>query len=380
MKGTTTPHFVVRRLGLLPARIRPWLLGGLAVAVGVLAAVAVSTFFPGWATTQDGQAASDGIKKLFVPPERLAFGQTWESKEFTWALPITNWDQQDVEIEHFATTCNCTKIEPSSLSIPPGQTREVRLTVDLTPERNTKQAESQQWAFEVGIGPKLRDEEAPKVPDWWIVRGTVQRLLRLSVPVVDMGRQSERSQPLPLRHLLVSSAVPLKGLTATTPLSFVPVISALEPERHDQFQLTINSPPGLPIGPVKEEIRLTARLETGEEVTKIVPVTGRIVADCQPDPPAAVLGARLVGETAQESVMLYSLTKQPFEVIDYTVAGKGLSLLALPEGPGEGPAFRVQQEIVEAGEQTGKVFFKLRTARGEPVEVVVTVSYRGLNP
>src|SRR5712691_6122205 len=68
---------------------------------------------------------------LKVAAERLNFGITWEQPEFKWTVPIRNNSDREIEIENFVKSCNCASIEPRSLVIPAGETRDVQLTFDL---------------------------------------------------------------------------------------------------------------------------------------------------------------------------------------------------------------------------------------------------------
>ena len=67
--------------------------------------------------------SSEEVSALEPSPEHLNFGEVWEDTQFKMVLPITNHRNQDIEIKRFHKSCNCSQIEPPSLTIPAGQTR-----------------------------------------------------------------------------------------------------------------------------------------------------------------------------------------------------------------------------------------------------------------
>ena len=58
---------------------------------------------------------------LFVSPTSLDFGEAWETDDHLVKLPIKNLSTQELTIVDFVTSCDCSRIEPKKLTIPPGQ-------------------------------------------------------------------------------------------------------------------------------------------------------------------------------------------------------------------------------------------------------------------
>jgi hypothetical protein len=108
-------------------RFSPWVVGKMLAAAGLLSVLVGGSVHTIW-----GKVASALVLKkppltdngLVVSPERLDFGLTWESSEFTWMLPIENRRREAVEIEQFVPGCDCVMVDPQSLVIPAGETRE----------------------------------------------------------------------------------------------------------------------------------------------------------------------------------------------------------------------------------------------------------------
>src|ERR1022692_2800795 len=103
---------------------------------------------------------------LAVAPASLDFGLAWEDSSFHWPLPVENRTGEDVEITQFVPSCSCTSVQPDSLLIPAGQTRETTLTLDLTEEKLGSHDLTRD--FEVRISPRLRERENVSLGAWVI--------------------------------------------------------------------------------------------------------------------------------------------------------------------------------------------------------------------
>src|SRR5579871_5337245 len=74
------------------------------------------------ASTMDG---------LFIDSTALNLGELWEDPDCVRTLTVENRNDRRIEIVNFSTSCDCTSIEPRSLSLEPGQSREIRVKLDL---------------------------------------------------------------------------------------------------------------------------------------------------------------------------------------------------------------------------------------------------------
>src|SRR5262245_9179640 len=71
---------------------------------------------------------------LVVAPRALDFGEVWENGAFGWVLPVTNPGPDSVRVEDIRTSCGCVVGQPRMFDLRPGETRDVRLTINLTPK------------------------------------------------------------------------------------------------------------------------------------------------------------------------------------------------------------------------------------------------------
>jgi hypothetical protein len=196
--------------------------------------------------------------------------------------------------------------------------------------------------------------------------------------VVDFGRHSEVSQPLSPQKVIVTSLVPVQNLTAASNSHQLQVRVKRLHDDPRRFELVI-APTKLPVGSFQFEITVVPQASDDERLPrKSLRVTGWVVSDYQASPPHAMFGARPVGEIAQETLTLHSLTGQHFDVIGTIFEGDGLVVEKAPLETSVGPSFVLKQQITKIGEHVGKVVFRLRTKEGKETEVVVSVSYLGI--
>lgn len=167
----------------------------------------------------DGQTAiSNAPSLLTVPSSALSIGEVWENGAFEWVLPIQNHSDNELEIKHFSTSCNCLFVRPSRLCIPGGGTRDIRLLLDFrsqdTPKLNhgaSKQVQSRE--FSVTVKPNV-DYQGPHGIQEWTVKAKVRSAILLDTPTLVFVGTSRLAQPLAPKTVKVTDLVGLDGLTA----------------------------------------------------------------------------------------------------------------------------------------------------------------------
>lgn len=356
-------------------RLLSWIL--LLMAGVVAAVVSANAARVRWMSGPSAEQQPSGNSGLVVAPSDLDFGETWENPRFNYVLPIENRQGHDVEIREFASSCTCLEIAPRSLVIPAGQSREVCLTLDLT-TKEPAFLHSEWRDFQASIWPRMHDDRQARLEEWKI-RGRVRSAICFDKPLVDFGRHSEASQPLPPQKVVVTTFVPLQHLIARSNADALRVQVERHPDAPGQFELVL-SPSKLPAEPFRFEVAIVPQLSDGRLLPgKSLCVTGRVVCDFQAAPPAVLLGARQVGETAEETVTLHSLSGQRFSVMGIAIQGEGLVVDQVSEQKAEAPKFLLKQQILKTGQQHGRVVFHVRTRKAGDAEVVVPVSYLGLH-
>jgi hypothetical protein len=238
---------------------------------------------------------------LHVAANSLNFGEVWENAEFVWVLPIENRSTQEVRITDFSSSCNCSKIEPRSLTIPSGELRKVVLTLDLTAAKTADEYRKAIRDFEVSIAPRC---EAAATPLSWTIWGRVRVPFVFEQPRLDLGRHSELAQPLLPRTVALTGLVPLATLNCKTTLAHFKA-QVQRTATRDRFELTLTPTKPLTCGFHTFEVQVFPQLVSGEELPgKTLPVRVRVESDLQTTPPVVVFGALPVGESAEEVLTL----------------------------------------------------------------------------
>jgi hypothetical protein len=326
-----------------------------------------------------GRGNARAPERLVIPSSCLDFGEVWENKSFVWPVVVQNSGKENVEILDFASSCSCTAIEPRALTIPAGESREVRLTIDLRP-RKEADLTAELRNFDVTLWPRIGDKGTKASRLAWTINGRVRSAIRLEQRIVDLGRHSEASQPLASQEVVVTSFVPLHGIIAKADSPDLQVSVAPKSESPAQFRVVV-SPKTFEIGAIKAEITLVPQQTEHQPLPgKTLTVVGRIVNDIEISPPSAAFGARPVGEVVEEMVSLRSLTGRQLEVTGTTVDAEGVTVEGAARGESSGPGFLLRQRIAKKGEQTGRVTFAVCTVDAKEAQVVLEVSYLGIDP
>lgn len=297
--------------------------------------------------------------------EHLDFGEVWETDQFHFKLPIRNRTDTPVLIENFWTTCACSSIAPPSLEIPPQQTREVELKLDLIPTDSSLRS-LERRPFAVEIAPKIKGHSEQI---HWELKGTVKRWFQLDRQVISFGQHSELCQPLPTQKLMVTPLVPIKGLSVKTNAPW----KLSTKVRHIGNAFAIDMVPAecIPVG----RFRFTVQLKAEERESKLpalrMVAEGVVVDDCQALPGSLSLGAKQVGQVVKESVTLRSLSGSPFEVESWVVDGSSPkdTSIELLTSDRQSKVFMVSQRVAALGEVYAKVVFRV-TYPNQPTKIV----------
>ena len=308
---------------------------------------------------------------LDIEPRYLDFGEVWETDRFEWSIPIRNREPHPVELTGLTGSCGCSVTESTALGIPPGETRTLKLTLDLRPQSCIR-AGGDTRAFASAIRVTVLGGAKPRQATWQL-HGIVKRPLRVPAAVT-FGRRSELT--LPLAPLVI----PVEPLTAIRSValecSSPHFAAAVRPvsESPLRLELVVTPAADLKRGAVSGTITLAAITPDGQALPSLeLPVSAEIVPDIEPTPTAIHFGARDVGAEVTETIGLWSLSNRPFAIERCEAEGNGVSAQPEPDGR----SVTVRMNVVGAGSTIGRVRLVVRPEGGEPVEVIVPVQVCG---
>lgn len=317
---------------------------------------------------------STTIAGLKVAADALDFGEVWEDSEFRWKLPIENTSSQRIEIVKLEASCGCVSVDPPSLLISPGQTRDVHLTLNLSP-RNSERANFPVRELSFRLRPVIRSPLPRELT--WILKGKVRNAFVELPESIDFGESCVRGGPFPVRTFQVIVPRAVKSLEADSSPS-IAACKVIPPNMDSQvFSIELAPSKKLASGPFEFAVRLLATSDAGERLPAVtVPAFGRVVHDVFVDGPV-VFGALSVGDTDKRKISVQSRTASKFAVgaIDYDAARMRVERDS--HAPPDGTRFDVVLLRAERGAHRSIIRFHISQDRQPPYELEVPLVYHG---
>jgi hypothetical protein len=143
-------------------------------------------------------AKRETIDGLEIDSPHLDFGEVWASEDWSRLIPVRNTTERPIHVEEFRTGCPCHVAETKALTIPPGETREVRLILD--PAKQSPSLVGQPYRVDTELRPVIGGWPAPRA---WRVRGTIRPLIGTDTAAVLFGESNRVGQPPVSRRVRV---------------------------------------------------------------------------------------------------------------------------------------------------------------------------------
>ncbi|MCO6453808.1 MAG: DUF1573 domain-containing protein [Pirellulaceae bacterium] len=213
----------------------------------------------------------EDISALILDRNSHDFGKVWSTAKFDWTLLIRNKGRSKVEFAEFTSSCNCLTVEPRRLIVGPGETRELRLVLDLTTAR--AELHGGEAAFAANVVGSTRRGGAVR----FRVTGTVLTPLIFD-PVEVSFRGGDRITAGETAERLVR--LMSNGDVIDVQANCAATLGTVGVHRDGQswlmyFQLK----PHTERGPINEVIHVGCRLPNGNIVHTTIPVRATVVSD-----------------------------------------------------------------------------------------------------
>jgi len=337
--------------------------------LGLVAAAAVA----GWVGGRHALVEARANSGLVVEPARLDFGSVWASKGFTWSLPIHNPTEQLIKVVDLRSSCSCTSISPRELSIPAGATKQVQLTLDLTPAAG-EQASSRSNRFYVLVTPHVAGGLAQEVG--WAVRGEVLNPF-----------DCEPRSPLGIDDLIFGQRPPAAAIKLHAFRDFERVEAECDPALGEvrintasgrEHELTFQPATEPPLGPFEARLRVRAVERSAQPPVEIDYVLhGSVLHPVEALPAGLTLGAVPVGDTIEEMVTLLPRLGHSLGTVAVERAPEG-AIVELAESSAERAVVSVRQRIAVAGARIEPIRLAVQTIDGKSLPALeVNVAYVG---
>lgn len=348
---------------------------------GVLGILAVSA--AGWHLARIRARAHRDRPGLRVASEYLNIGEPWAQADFPWTLPVENCSCECIRINEFRVWCGCIAVEPTCVSIPPGQSVELRLRLDLRP--TVADAGKPVYPFVAQVQAVLDSPFSGEVI--WTLRGRVRTAFEVSPMALDFGESLVWGQKFTAKAFRVRCLIPGAAPRAECPqgLASVRVVSLDSESWHYEVEVMPNQE--LAVGEHDFVVGLSlaasdrrAPLFDGAKVAPFpVHVRARVFHPVRVVPDRLFLGAGAVGDVLRETVTLRS------PVADFWVAGLETNCPELEATPVKGDihqatrsaVYRIAQTVSRTGIQSGEIRFYISVGPGKSLPLIVPVSYEG---
>jgi hypothetical protein len=277
-------------------------------------------------------------------PDSLDLGTLWPQSDLVVPLLIHNRGSRSLVVRDFETSFPVRRAGPLPRTIPPGQSYEFQLHVDLMGLlASSRHADSNSWIepFALLIRPITNWGRAP-LP--WRLRGVARLPVRGLPSTVSFGpwlTQGVVPDPQDL-ELEVHEAIQQLDFLSDSPL----VRAELHPREENSlssgrtFNLRVIPEPGLTErpGPFQSRLRISAVTTDGTRLDgPDLFVAGGVVRDLQLVPSQMLVTYGDIGESHQRWLSLNSRTGREFDVLGWEISGDEVDLVVDAVSPPDGP-------------------------------------------
>jgi hypothetical protein len=333
------------------------------VAIGVAAVGGVALLVAA------NMGAPAGDKRLWIPPERLDFGEVWQEKGFEWVLPIENRANREITITELISNCGCAviELEPRPLTIPADGKANLRAILDLTPPDGAKVAASRRIEFEFGV--KLRNEG----PQTFSLRGVVRTPVTLDAVKIDFGETLVVGTEHSSRRVVVDQLWPLSSVACEADSQCGS--AQLSASEGGKRILTFQPRPDLGAGDYPSVVRLICTTPEGDVLPPVeIPVKLTILPELRAMPAKLYIGHCSPGGELEGEVVLQSARGRAFSVVRIDVAECGSLSVEQVHGGAVEHALRVHFRPPTAGLNVSTIHVTLDDADGARQTVPIPVS------
>lgn len=312
---------------------------------------------------------------LVVEERHLSFGEASEDPAFIVTLPIHNTTNEDIGIDGFAANCPCGKVEPSSLTIPAQETREVRLTLDLR-SSPTGKPDVAGRDFKVYIQPRISKGTGSQ--KGWVVHGRVMRPFVIDPPVVDFEESLVREQPFAPRSAVITCGMDMAELSAFCDSPFLTAKIIRDTKTPRRYRLEVQARKDIPGGPFNHLVRFAALPPNKEKVSGAVSVVGRVQEEVYIQPEFLASGAEPIGTKIQETVTLQSRNGKNFKIQEIDKSGASGVTIGMERKHKDGRQTLIVSFLAERlGHQEHTIHIKVKVPEGM-LDLPLRMNYYGI--
>lgn len=318
---------------------------------------------------------------LLADTKHLDFGESLARSNLELRIPIANVSESDVEVVDWDRSCGaCTTVEPQTLMISAGETREVLVRLDLAPSRPATDL-SRTREFNRSLGPLIRYADGSEYrgpPMEWSLTGRVRDFVSADPAVVVCKEESVRAPAFAPFSINLEYGVDVNAVTAACdPELATASIVQVDPTNW-RVDVSPTAQPDGRLGEFRFAVDVTHTTDSGESLPPIsIPVTGTRVSDVVADVlPSSVLGRHSVGTPVPFTVRLHSRTDSPFEA---ELVDDGVRVESI-QREGAGITYALSREVEHKGLRNLDVTFRVKHGDGFEEESTARIFCVGVEP
>lgn len=311
---------------------------------------------------------------LHVDPADLGIGPVWATASHRHIIRVTNPSDEPITVKEFVPSCSCTSVTPEAFTLGPGESLDLEVELDLT--QSPPKGSAFDGTTEVDLNPAFAN---PLLP--------IQKIsirAHASVPVKPFGRTV---------HVGALELDAQPPSTATVRLRVHPGITAVDiSAESEDVELTVergrDSDPqtwilevrptaAIALGrfeiPVKIETRSSGGTGESPPTTELT-LTGNTTADVQFAPGSLHFPPTAVGQTAEETVTVWTQSGAPLSIKRVTSEAPGLTGRVEQLSGSQGAVVTIEKTVQTAGAVQEEILIETSVAdasRGYRIRIPV---------
>ena len=340
-----------------------------------LAAACMVAYVIGTGFAESPHEAQLSAKGLTVDSSALSLGDIWETPTYTAILPLKNTSDKTIEVLDFASSCDCTSVEPRSFSLDSGATIDLRLKIDLT-HRPPYQVGLPSRPISVSFAPVFPGGTAPGTS--WELTANIMSRVNLDASHLDFLAMCSHSGPPASRTIHAEACMPVSGLRIdpADPAIVVDVRAVANSAR--KFDLVVTPSPKIAPGRFFFKFRVMAEALDGMSYPcASVTVVGEMQPLVRVIPAVVLFGERKLGETVESEVSL-QFPANGWSVDRAETSVTGIRLDPIKPGSPRSASYHVTQCVGREKDQSATIVFHIRGPGGQIDRAEVELKYYGL--
>lgn len=322
------------------------------------------------------------LPALVVADEALNFGEVYSQPAFRWTFRVENRTDGDIAVSRIDSSCGCTAVTPETFIVPARGSHGIVATLDLM-AKDVHASQLPSREFTVQLAPRYKVPGAPH--GGWTLRGVVLKNPLLAIPSrLLIGPAVVRGESPAPQQVVVTPTKKLGPTTVSCDPPSAASVAILELSGSgNQRVLSIVPSSQLPVGPFAFLVNVDAQTEAGVPLPRcVIPVTGHVVEDPFLLPSTMMVGARTLGETVEDDVIIGSRGGKEFAVSNVRCSAQDISVTRIGESQAtDAHSYHLRVHVSQTGHFSGTVSFLVKYADdGAEIPVELRLVGYGTDP